>query len=323
MLEPRTPLSALDRRIVGALQVDGRASWRQIAAALGEPERTIARHGHALLASGTVTVVAASPHGEGMIVRVRCAAGMARPVGSALARRPDSTSCCLVTGPPDCFAEIFYPQHRLAALALDEISATPGVVDVRTDPITRYYRGVHEWQPGLITESETAAVTDPSLPASFRTGIAGLPALTREEQTILDALRKDGRTSYEALARFAGVSEPTARRRVQSLRGNGRAVVRAVIEPRLIGLPVEAMLWIRARPRDVDAIGEGLAVSPFVRYAAATMGEYQLAAQLVVADMRTLHDCVTRSPWSARAVSVETSLIVETPKRSGVLAGEP
>jgi DNA-binding Lrp family transcriptional regulator len=44
-------LDELDRRIVGALQIDGRASWRRIAEVLGEPERTIARRGSAL-ASG-------------------------------------------------------------------------------------------------------------------------------------------------------------------------------------------------------------------------------------------------------------------------------
>ncbi|WP_067898787.1 Lrp/AsnC family transcriptional regulator [Nocardia vaccinii] len=322
MCASQTALSDLDRRIVGALQVDGRASWRQIAAAIGEPERTIARRGDALLRSGVVTVIAASPQGEGVIVRVRCGPGMARPVGAALARRSDSSSCCLLTGAVDCFAEIFYPQERLASLALDEISGTPGVVDIRTDPITRYYRAVHGWQPGLITQSEATAITNCSLPARFSTGISGLPPLTREEQTILGALGTDGRMPYEALARLAGLSEPTARRRVQSLRSSGRAVIRAVIEPRLIGLPAEAMLWIRARPRDVDAIGEALAASPFIRYAAATMGEYQLVAQLIVADMRALHDCVTRSPWSSRAVSVETSLIVATPKRSGVLDTE-
>ncbi|WP_159061233.1 AsnC family protein, partial [Streptomyces europaeiscabiei] len=34
---------SLDRRIISALQIDGRAAWHRIAAALGEPERTVAR----------------------------------------------------------------------------------------------------------------------------------------------------------------------------------------------------------------------------------------------------------------------------------------
>lgn len=318
MREPQRLLDGLDRQIVGALQADGRASWRQVAAVLGEPERTVARRGQALLASGLVAVVATTPRGEGVSVRVRCSPGMARPVGLALARRLDSTSCCLLTGSVDCFVEIFYPQERLAVLALDEISGTPGVVDVRTDPVTKYYVGVHDWRPGLITAELAAALT--TVPAvAPAPGIAGLPPLTREEQAILDALQKDGRTTHEALARIAGVSEPTARRYVHALRRSGRALVRAVVDPRSIGLPVEAMLWIRARPGDIDLIGEGLAASNFVRYAAATMGEYQLVAQLVVPNMPALHDCVTRSPWSTTAVSVETSLVVATPKRSGVL----
>jgi DNA-binding Lrp family transcriptional regulator len=50
-------LDDLELRIATALQVDPRASWRRIAAVLGEPERTVARRGNDLIESRLVNIV--------------------------------------------------------------------------------------------------------------------------------------------------------------------------------------------------------------------------------------------------------------------------
>ncbi len=47
-------LSEVEQRIVIALQADGRATWRKIAKVIGEPERTVARYGTALLDEGKI-----------------------------------------------------------------------------------------------------------------------------------------------------------------------------------------------------------------------------------------------------------------------------
>ena len=63
-------LDELDRRIVGALQVDGRASWRRIAEVLDAPFSTVNRRGTALLASGAVRVVALPRYSQTAIIEV-------------------------------------------------------------------------------------------------------------------------------------------------------------------------------------------------------------------------------------------------------------
>ena len=47
-----------NQKILEALHIDGRASWQRIAEAIGENERTVARRGSALIADGTVKIVA-------------------------------------------------------------------------------------------------------------------------------------------------------------------------------------------------------------------------------------------------------------------------
>lgn len=309
----------LDRRIIGALQVDGRASWRRIAEVLGEPERTVARRGVRLLESNAVVVTGLAARGEAVLVRMRSSPGTTRVGATALAQRPDTTFVYTVTGAVDCIAEVICPAPRLSALVLDELSSTPGVTSIATYPVVRYYRTVHEWQPGLLDDTEAAqlrVLADPTPPAS----VEDPESVGREERLILRALSEDGRRPYEELARIAGMSEPTTRRRLDWLRREGLVLIRAVVEPELLDLPVEALLWVRTSPTRVDEVGEALLSSPMVRYAAAVMGEHQLVIDVTAPDKLALHRFVTQSPWVRQAHSVEASLVVTSLKRSGVLA---
>jgi len=49
-------LDQVDRRIIGYLQVDGRAPFRTIAQVLELPDRTVSRRGQELLSGGTIQV---------------------------------------------------------------------------------------------------------------------------------------------------------------------------------------------------------------------------------------------------------------------------
>ncbi|MGW4134376.1 Lrp/AsnC family transcriptional regulator [Amycolatopsis japonica] len=314
-------MDPLDLRIIGALQVDGRASWRRIAEALGAPERTVARRGVRLLETGIVTVMAVTPYGVPMLVRAKCAAGLARTAATALARRAEASFCYLLTGQAEVAAEVCCSRERLAAYLSEDIATTPGLHELTADPITKYYRTVHEWQPGILTAAEVAELGElPQLTPQPRHPDGDV--FTPDERALVRALREDGRRTHEELARLVGVSESTVRRRVESLRRSGEMFIRAVVEPAVLGLPIEALLWIRSRPSDVDELGRELLASPYVRYAAATMGEHQLMADVTLPDFETLHRFVAESDWARLAVSVHTGLVTKGLKRSSVLTPE-
>ncbi|WP_020660861.1 Lrp/AsnC family transcriptional regulator [Amycolatopsis benzoatilytica] len=314
-------LDSLDRRIAGALQADGRAPWRRIAEVLDAPERTVARRGTQLLRTGVVTVIAVSPHGVPLLLRGTCQAGLGRPAATALAVRPETSFCYLSTGPRELVAEVFCDRARLPTFMFDEMAGIPGVQDLTADTVTRYYRTVHEWQPDLLTSAETAALAPFPQPTPQPRRTEGA-VFSSEERAIVRALREDGRRTHDELARAAGTSESTVRRRLDALRREERVFIRAVVEPAVLGLPVEALLWIRCRPHRVDGLGRALLSSPFVRYAAAMTGEYQLVADVTLPDIAALHDFVGSSQWSRLADSVHTGVLLKALKRSGVLAPE-
>lgn len=312
------PFDELDRRIVGALHVDGRASWHRIAHVLGEQERTVTRRGTQLLKSGLVRVTGISLRTEGVVVGVRSSPGQARVAGGALARREDTLFAHVLTGTIDCVAEISRPRDRLASLVVDELPATPGMVESVASPVLGYVRTAHEWHPGLITDEERAALEESGASPSQRY-IGGTDDLDRPDRLLLDALSTDGRRTYEELARLTGLAEATARRHLDRLRREGRVLIRAVVSPAHVGLPVEAMLWVRAKPADIGAVAEGLGQSRFVRYASRIAGDWQFLVNTALPTAEALDGFVSRAPWAAKAQSVEPSLVLTTLKRSGVL----
>jgi len=321
---PGPVADSLDRRIISALQIDGRASWHRIAAALGEPERTVVRRGTRLLESGLVRIGAMTVRGRSTVVAVRCAPGQARMAANALARRPDCAFAHVLTGAPDCVAELICPRDRLAGFVLDELPGLPGVLEARTLPVLRHIRTIREWHAGLLTAPEIAALADPAAPAPPMGDVLP-PAdpsreLSRQDRLLLHALADDGRRTYDELARVAGVSEATARRRLSALRKDGTVRIRAVIEPALLGLPVEAVLWVRAVPSRTEAVAEALRESAHARYVSFITGERQLLILAAFPDEASLHAFVTRSPWLPDAVSVDISMVLSTLKRGGMMA---
>ncbi|HWU21423.1 MAG TPA: Lrp/AsnC family transcriptional regulator [Nocardioides sp.] len=312
----RVALDDLDRRIVAALQVDGRASWRHIAETLGEPERTVTRRGARLLDERIVTVVGTHPRGSGVIVRSQSLPGMLRVGTQAWTARQDSTFVYLLTGAAGAVAEIHCPPARIPALVVDELPGTPGITWCTASPVVHYYKTVHDWQPGILGEDEVAALkpTYPNTPVSSSDS-----SLSASDLTLLKALADDGRQTYDELARAARVSESTARRRLDALREAGRVYIRAVVDPAALGLPVHALLWLRTSPSQTAAVGAALARSAYVRYAAGLLGEFQLLVEVTVPSLDALQELITTSEWAGQVQGMETSLVIETLKSSQVV----
>lgn len=314
ILAPMHVLDPLSQRIVGALQVDGRASWRRIAGVLDEPVRTVARRGAALLEDRTVQVAGLSNLVPTHLLRLRCSPGRVRDVARELATRPESVFVYTLSGSAEVLAELMVPYDRLSELLLDELPRMDGVRSQHLAPVLRYFRTVAEWRPGLLTADEIAALSLPGTPADQLA-----PEATPDDVdlTILRTLGHNGRAPLENVAATAGISQPTARRRIDQLTRAGLLRIRAVVEPGYLGRPVEALLWIRCPPDQVDTIGTVLVESSQVRYAAHVMGDHPLIADITTADMPALQRLITTG--IAGAESVESALLIKAFKRGGVV----
>ncbi|MYS54348.1 AsnC family transcriptional regulator, partial [Streptomyces sp. SID6013] len=91
----------LDRQLLHALQLDGRAQFRSIAPVLDVSEHTVARRYRRLRRAGLRII--GEPDAERLgrtrwLLRLRCAPDAALPIAEALSRRPDTGYISLASG---------------------------------------------------------------------------------------------------------------------------------------------------------------------------------------------------------------------------------
>ncbi|GAA3719015.1 Lrp/AsnC family transcriptional regulator [Nonomuraea antimicrobica] len=288
-------MDVLDRRLIAALQVSPRASWGDIGRAVGEHERTVARRLQRLIADGVVRVTAIyddlrTGHGRPVHLHVQVRPGTAAQVAKALADRPDTRSVYSLTGAADLGCELVSPSREdLHRILTAQISDIDGVLKTQTQVVLHTFRTVAEWHAPFLTEQEVAELRPPPPPEC----LPDEDGLSPLEEEIASLLAADGRIAFTAVAERLELSVPTARRRVTSLIERRLLLPRAEVEPALLGLEVEAMLWLKVRPHGLDSVGRRLAAHPDVRYCAATTGTHSLIVQVVAAHEAALYRFMT------------------------------
>ncbi|SDQ08804.1 Lrp/AsnC family transcriptional regulator [Leucobacter chromiiresistens] len=308
-------LSELDRRIVGALQVDGRASWSAVARALDEPLRTVARRGRVLLESGMVSVVGLRNLGPTCVIEVTCKPSRLESLARELAEHPGVVYVFVLANPSSVLVEVHEQLFDLGTMTLSVIPAYAGVLEVSATPVLHYFKTNADWQPGLLSAAETALLgAGPRVEES-----TALPEqLDAADSAIVQALERDGRASAAELAEVAGVTEPTARKRLGDLQQRGALATRVLVDPRLLGFRIETCVRIDCAPAQVREVGEAIAALPESRYVAELLGERSLIAHFAADDLphvrRLLHD-----EWTRLAGRLHPALITRVVKRSGRL----
>jgi DNA-binding Lrp family transcriptional regulator len=291
-------LTELDRRLVAALQLNGRASWTQVARALGASESTVARRGQQLIDSGLVGVTGVLDHlrcglGISLMVRMRCRPGTANAVAAALADLPEARFVTVVTGSADVAAEVVVRDHHdVTRVLVDGLPRAGDITETESMMVVRKFSAVEEWDTGLLTPEAVALLR----PDGARTGHrewSEPERLTEQEFAIARLLAADGRAGYAQLAAACGISESTAARRVESLVRRGCLRFRTLFETRLIGLGVEFMQWLAVEPGELENVGAQLAEHPSTQYVSATTGRFNLCLHGVLPGYGDLYQYLT------------------------------
>ncbi|MEV0562635.1 Lrp/AsnC family transcriptional regulator [Dactylosporangium sp. NPDC050588] len=286
-------IDTLDRQIVDALRVDGRAGFSRIAEVLGVSDQTVARRFRRLRAEAGVRVVGL-PNGvrlgyDKWMIRVQSTPGGASAIAEALARRPDTTWVTIASGGTEVTCIVQNPGTAdREALLLQKLPSTPRIVSVRAHCLIHDFAGgaVDAAGPTALTQAQTAAV-QPQPPA-------GEAVLLDTDRPLVAALARDGRTGLPELAAATGWSESTVRRRLDHLLRTGALFFDVEVNPALFGFRARILLWMAVAPAHLEAAGRALATHPEVVFAAATTGATNLVATVICPDMAGLYDYLTR-----------------------------
>lgn len=279
----------LDRRVVAALQLNGRASWGAIAKHVGASESTVLRRVGQLTDSGQLRVIGVVDVlrcglGVPVLIRFRCRPGSENEVAAALAARPETRYASVLAGSADCVAEVVLATHEdIGAMVLGGLPDGDHVLESETLAVMRTFTSAHDWDSGVLGPDAVRDLRGAGI-RPFEEQFWERPPerLDELEVAIAAALGQDGRMSFKELSRHVGASESTVARRVDSLVRRGCLRFRTLAEPEILGFAVEFMLWLSVLPSGLDQAGQQLAAHPGTKYLSATTGRFNLVGQIVL-----------------------------------------
>lgn len=308
-------LQEADLRIIGALQVDGRSSWRTIAKVLGIPLTTVVRRGNALLESGVVTVTVMGLAERTAIIEVATESSAVDAVARELASRPETVFVYALSSPTRLVLEQYLSQQELAFSVLEDIPAIPGVIEVTAAPVLEYHKTLTQWMPELITDEEAKRLNPAYSSVNDLRGRADDGDLV-----MLQSLASEGRLGTSHLSEITGYSTTTVRKRLSRLLTR-IAEVRSVVRAQDLGLTAEAFLWVSTSPNKAAEVAAIIASSPFAKYVVAVLGEYQIVANVAMKDYEAFRSFLADERWAGSVHGVRASTVLRTYKSGGVPVG--
>lgn len=306
-------LDDVDRRIVAALQRDGRVSAERLGEVLGFSVATARRRLNNLLANGAVRVSAAAPIPltvHAMLLRVHVSQGKVDAVAEALVRRPDIALVDVSAGGDEILAILLAGPGPGNRLIFRQLPATTAVAAVEARTVIHVFANASDWRLDALTETEQAALTPPAVAPEPR-------EFDQLETDIAAALTTDGRASASAVAARIKHPESTVRRRMAALFDEGHLVTSAMINPALLGLTVDANLWLRVPPAHLDTVGRALGKHPAVHGALATTGPANLHLAVWLRDLDHLYQFITTELADYPINDIDTVLVGRALKRPG------
>ena len=317
-----TALDAVDRQIIHILTLEPRASFRAVAEVTGISDQTAARRYRRLSESAGLRVLGVLNGPQlgwtDWFVRLQTTPGSADSIAEALARRPDTRWVKLASGGTEiiCTLQARSPEQR-DALFLRGLPGSRRVVQISAHQILQNF-APGPWQEvtRALSSAQLAMLAPPRRPPP-RPG-APAASLTAADEPLLAELARDGRASHAALAAAVHWHESTVRRRIDELCQLGLLYFEVDIDDRMLGMNVQATLWLTVEPARLAEAGQALAAHREIPFAAATTGSTNLIASAVFRDTRHLYEYLTGELAALPGVtSVQTAPVIRTLKRTG------
>ncbi|MEY9871062.1 DNA-binding Lrp family transcriptional regulator [Streptacidiphilus sp. MAP12-33] len=328
---PARAFDPLDRQLIQALQLDGRAPFSRLAQVLGVSDQTVARRYARLRESSGLRVLGlTTPEAVGEVrwmVRVQCAPAAAGGLAEALARREDTAWVNVCSGGAEITCTARAHPDRQDDLLLQRLPRTPSVVGIAAHCVLHTFFGGEQslaLKSGALDPEQVAqvralsAVPGPGPGPGHGPRAAGPVVLDEGDRRLLAVLALDGRAGFAELAAATGWSASTVRRRMEELQGVGALYYDLDFDWRLFGVHAMTQLWLDVAPAELAATGAALAEHPEIGYAAAVTGPSNLNAVVLSPDVPALYTYLTTRIAMLPAVRrVESSPVMWTVKGPG------
>ena len=310
-----------DRLLVRELQEDPRSSYAEIARRLNASETTIRRRIETLTSSGDISIALIPDlHQLGYVtsayVGLKVDLDHLTELSEQIALMPEVTFTAVTTGRYDfMFFVVERTLDDLTKFLSNRIAPIESVRSIETIVTPSMFKGLsRDWRVPVDERSLRNAQSSasagnliyPSEPAS----------LDATDLALIYALQEDPRASYSDVARWAGVSQTTARRRIKALT-DARVISFAVIpELEWLGYSTSAFIGIKADLTRLNEIAVSLMAMPEVAFAATTMGRFDMILFSVQRSLsgltRFLVETMAQMPGVRSTESIVTTRLIKT-----------
>lgn len=287
-------LDALDGKILHALQLSPRASFRRIADVVDAPEQSVARRYRKLHRSGVVRVVGlVNPQVYGecqWVVRVHAKPDDLPRLADALVRRPEVTHANVLSGWTELVCIVRAPLGETKDGILQRLPRTSAVLRLEVDLILRVFGepASAPWTAyGHTLDAGQAASIQQNDETEQRSTSPAAP--NEEDQPLFSALAADGRAPHLRLAEHTGWSSARVKRRIAALEASATLAFDVDLLPDRLGFNVNAMLWLTMPPRHLAAVAEEIAAHREIASVVAVSGRNNLLAVVICRDVDDLY----------------------------------
>lgn len=279
MLQRSAELSELDRRIIHALQRDGRVSFATLGPQLQSTEKIVRLRTQDLKQSGLIDItVVTSPelfgyrHAAGVMLGIL---GRSRAdVAKQIAAIPEVDYMAATLGRYGIWLEVLAPSLQALGETIDHhLASIDGVTSVSVLP----YLSIFHHNPVYVgSGGENLSVKQFGTTQSARN-----VKIDDIDTGIIGQLVQDGRMSFQDIGRHLDISGDVVRRRVHRLREAGVIHIMAITHPMSLGFEVVALLGITVdRKCSAAQVAEAVSNNPLVTYTVVCGGEFSLLCEV-------------------------------------------
>ena len=118
--------------------------------------------------------------------------------------------------------------------------------------------------------------------------------LDETDRAIVSRLQYNGRMPFTDIAAEIGISEGSVRRRVKRLIDAGGLQIIGVVDPHLLDWQGAAIIGVKVRPGQVDAVADQIGAFPEVSYLFMASGRFDLFVEVFCRDQAHLVSFLTK-----------------------------
>ncbi|MTE11855.1 AsnC family transcriptional regulator [Nocardia sp. CT2-14] len=325
-LLPGSSISEPDLALIDALQSAPRAPWSHIGRAIGVDATTAARRWERLRADGSawLTAYASARLATIGFVEIRCRPRFIDAVSAAAVELPWVIGVEETAGDFDLLISAGAADlPTLGRWVRDDIGGLRGIRSARMRVgITLFGEG-GDWRMRALPPAQRAELSTPRASSRTAYGARGLTRLSPVDQALVTALHADARMSYTELGAAAGVSEHTARRRVDRLLREGDVVIRCDFAYSLAGLSTLVVYGMQVPQAQLASTGSALARLAQVRLCSAVSGRHSLMTHVLLHGLSGIGPFEKMLADRFPALEIkDRAVVLRTPKRVGWLLDE-